>query len=610
MANISKDTNAVNANAHGGADVTNWISQINAGGTIYDIATHHSVTFREGQGGATTVWNGLTDIEVVIPTITDIVQSPIEFAGTVGASGEVEWNSAHADGPKTGYLVFVTADCTFGDYACEAGDMAIYDGSKWNVVSGENQVKIVAGTAEGVAEGNRTTIAVGSAKDVLVVEGKALALTLDYTEIDKHITLTPGDVETVTFGDVTVDSTYIKLTQDAGSDFEIAEDVNIDVPTQLKDGKVELKGATGLVNSITFGTFNPGTLPSFTPNSEKQLSISGGNLVAGTGSDYVSDVTFGNVTFKPADASDENKISMITGITAGEGTEFFKGVHVTKANEGETADFTIKGYTAPTNGITTKFVEGLEDNLTPVTSVTGGDFKLIAGNDLATGFGEEKNDKTGEVLSDVTVVANNNASVLSTATVTDHVLSFGSVNVTDSITTTYKSKSLSKTGFEYTPVAATNTNFVTSGFTNVADVDYTFDRKKETIYTPDTASWKLDTPELNVTKGAYTIDRTTMKATVPAGVFVGSADAGTLPSYEGYDFGTTDVTGSVSTELTTAKQTIHAVKSGVTAVAMPGAYHLVNESGDGAIEVAAAGDSVNITATVDLEGYVTDVTIA
>lgn len=608
MANISKDTNAVNANAHGGADVTNWISQINAGGTIYDIATHHSVTFREGQGGATTVWNGLTDIEVVIPTITDIVQSPIEFAGTVGASGEVEWNSAHADGPKTGYLVFVTADCTFGDYACEAGDMAIYDGSKWNVVSGENQVKIVAGTAEGIAEGNRTTIAVGSAKDVLVVEGKALALTLDYTEIDKHITLTPGDVETVTFGDVTVDSTYVKLTQDAGSDFEIAEDVNIDVPTQLKDGTVELKGATGLVKSVNFGTFNPGTLPTFTPNSEKQLSISGGSLVAGTGSDFVSDVTFGAVTFVPADANDENKISTITGITAGEGTEFFNGVHVTTT--GETADFTIKGYTAPTNGITTKFVEGLKDDLTPVTSVTGGDFKLVAGTDLATGFGEEKDGDSGEVLSNVTVVANNNASVLSTATVTDHVLSFGSVNVTDSITTTYKSKSLNKTGFEYTPVTATNTEFVTSGFTNVADVDYTFDRKKETVYTATPEMWKINTPELDVTKGAYTIDRTSMKATVPAAMFVGSADVGTLPSYDGYGIETTDVTGSVSTELTVAKQTIHAVKTGVTAVAMPGAYHLVNESGDGAIEVAAAGDSVNITATVDLEGYVTDVTIA
>ena len=137
-----------NANVHDGAAVTNWISQINAGGTTYDIATHHSIKFVEG--GEETTWNGLTDLTVVIPTIQDIVQTPIEFAGTVGADGVVVWNATHTDGPKTGYLVFVTADCTFGDLACEAGDMAIYDGAKWNIVSGENQVKIVAGTAEGV----------------------------------------------------------------------------------------------------------------------------------------------------------------------------------------------------------------------------------------------------------------------------------------------------------------------------------------------------------------------------------------------------------------------------------------------------------------------------
>lgn len=197
-----------NANVHDGAAVTNWISQINAGGTTYDIATHHSIKFVEG--GEETTWNGLTDLTVVIPTIQDIVQTPIEFAGTVGADGVVAWNATHTDGPKTGYLVFVTADCTFGDLACEAGDMAIYDGAKWNIVSGENQVKIVAGTAEGVTENNRTTIAVGAAKDVLVVEGKALALTLDYADINAH--LTTGDVEDVKFTNATVGDAYVKLT--------------------------------------------------------------------------------------------------------------------------------------------------------------------------------------------------------------------------------------------------------------------------------------------------------------------------------------------------------------------------------------------------------------
>ena len=49
----------------------NWISQINAGGTVYDIATHHSIKFQDGKDGAVTEWNGLTDLEIVIPTIKD-----------------------------------------------------------------------------------------------------------------------------------------------------------------------------------------------------------------------------------------------------------------------------------------------------------------------------------------------------------------------------------------------------------------------------------------------------------------------------------------------------------------------------------------------------------
>jgi hypothetical protein len=89
----------------------NWISQINAGGKVYDIATHHSITFKDGKNDQTGIeWNGLSDLEIIIPSITDIVQTPIEFAGTVGENGAITWNDAHKDGPQTGYLVFFTAD--------------------------------------------------------------------------------------------------------------------------------------------------------------------------------------------------------------------------------------------------------------------------------------------------------------------------------------------------------------------------------------------------------------------------------------------------------------------------------------------------------------------
>jgi hypothetical protein len=110
MANISDKTNLTNHTGvvnEAGVAGANWISQINAGGTVYDIATHHGITFVEGNNGAKTVWNGLTDLEVIIPSITDIVQTPIEFAGTVGADGKITWVNGHSEA-EAGSLVFIT----------------------------------------------------------------------------------------------------------------------------------------------------------------------------------------------------------------------------------------------------------------------------------------------------------------------------------------------------------------------------------------------------------------------------------------------------------------------------------------------------------------------
>ena len=595
-----------NANVHDGAAVTNWISQINAGGTTYDIATHHSIKFVEG--GEETTWNGLTDLTVVIPTIQDIVQTPIEFAGTVGADGVVAWNATHTDGPKTGYLVFVTADCTFGDLACEAGDMAIYDGAKWNIVSGENQVKIVAGTAEGVTENNRTTIAVGAAKDVLVVEGKALALTLDYADINAH--LTTGDVEDVKFTNATVGNAYVKLTY-AGDQapMTIGTDINLDKASALKDGTVTLKNATGLVNSVTFGEFNAGKLPVYNPNSEGKFTVDGGslNLSSGlaTGGDFIDSVSMDAVTFETAVDGDTNKIKMVTGIVAGDGKEFLKGIHIT--GEDETADFTIAGFVKPTKD-NVQFVEGLAGDLTPVTSITAGDFKLVAGTDLVTGFGAEST-ASGDVLSNVTVTANNNASVLNSAYVEGNVLKFGSANVTNGVTVETKYKSLTKTGFEYTAPKATNTAFVTSGFTKVADVDYTFGRDKETTYTTTEAMWKLNTPSLKVTKGSYSFNDSGMVATIPSSTFIASVTPGELPSLTDGKVGTTDVTGTVGTELSYETVTVHTLKEEINTITLPGAYTLgsADAAGDNTVLVGKAGELASIVATVDLEKYVVGV---
>ena len=596
MANISNEVNV-----HDGAAVTNWISQINAGGTVYDIATHHGITFRDGDGGVATTWNGLTDIEVVIPTIKDIVQTPIEFAGTVGADGVVAWNADHTDGPKTGYLVFVTADCTFDGKACEAGDMAIYDGAKWNVVSGENQVQLVGSTDDD----NRLTIAVGASKDVLTVEGKTLALTLDYVDLNGHVDVTPtfGDVISVDMGDVTVAEVKLKLEQGAAETKTIGKDTDFQNATALADGTVTLVNADKLVKDVNFGTFNAGTLPSFTHNSEKKLTVAGGSLNTIDGADFVKSVSLADVTFVSADESDDNKITMVTGINSAAGDSFLNEVHLTK--DEESADITIAGAYAPTKGASTTFVEGLVSGSKVLTGYTAGTFKLTAGNDLVTGFAEGSD----EVIGSVTATVNNDTDVLASASVVDHVLSFTPTKVASSVnvTTTPKKLALTKTSFTYTPTSFTESEFVTSGFTKSDDVNYTFGKGNETVYTADKAMWKLKTPELELTTGAYSINHTNMKATIDAGTYIASATEGTLPSYSGYGVTPVAVTGTVDTALTTEKVTIKELTADT--IELPGAYSLKSSDTDGDVTVGKAGVATVANSTVDLEGYLKGVSV-
>lgn len=607
--NVVDNTNLTNHQGnYNGTNSEYWISQINAGGKIYDIATHHNITFRDGNGGATTVWNGLTDIEVVIPTIKDIVQSPVEFAGTVDKDGNISWNTGFGSTPKQGNLLFVIEDCTFNEIACEAGDMAIYDGTKWNVVSGENQVEIV--TTSGTTSGNKTTIALGQAKDVLTIEGKTLSLVLDYKDLnDNHLDVEYGEEIYVNFEEATVGSKYIKLQQNEGTNVTIANDTIIKEATELKDGAVTFN-KTKVVESVELPTLNSGKFPVYSKNTAKSLSVSGGTLTAGTGTDFVTEVTFGDVTFDLADSGDTNKITAVTNITSGEGNEFLNGIHIT--GEGETADLTITGHIAPTKGMNTVFVEGLKDNSTTVvTSLTEGSFKLIEGSDIATGFGAEST-SSGDVVSNITVSTTNNANVLNEAKVENHVLSFGTTNVANGVNVETKYKSLQKKGFEYKSATATTSEFVTSGFKAADDVKLTFGKAKETTYSFDTTSWKLVTPELGVNKGAYTINHTNMKAALEGGLFFSDlSDAGTLPSFSNAgkvtDF---TLTGSVDTELTIVDKTIAEVKGDAKTITLPGAYSLVDGSQGDGVEVGKAGSILDsIEATIDLQSYVTNVAI-
>ena len=602
MAKISN-----NVNVHDGAAVGNWISQIHAGNDTYDIATHHKITFKDGSADTTGVtWNGLTDLEVIIPSITDIVQSPIVFAGTVDADG-IHGNTSYKDvetDPKEGYLVFVTADCTFAGKVCEAGDMAIYDGSKWKVVTGENQVSIVGNNGEA-----KTTVMVGSAKDVLTVEGKTLSLVLDYAELDTHVVATGGGKVDVAFRAGTqapaVKSEYIKLAYTAASDREIATNVSFENATALANGKVNFtEGKDTFVTSVSFGDFNAGSFPTYNSNGSIDLTVAGGSLSTTTGEDFITSVSLPAVSIEKANDGDANVITAITEISAIAGKQsFLTDIHIT--GEGETANLTIGGYLAPKAAA---FVTGLADNKTTViTDIVAGDFKLVDGTDIVTGL----EGGVDEVVTAVSVTANNDTDVINETYVSGNVLYFGTTKVTSGVTATPTTAKFTKAGVSYTKTTFTSTSLLSDGFTMTSDVKYTFGSAKETVCDYDTYSWKVVTPELSIAKGKYTI-ADGGKVTIAANTFLtGVNKEGTLPSLTNTSFSTGKVEGSVATALSTSTVNINALAEGVTSIATPGTYSIttVSASEAGAVKVGAAGALDNMVATVDLTNYLTDVTI-
>ena len=606
MAEIKNVADKTNQTTHTGATVdetkvasTNWISQINAGGTVYDIATHHGIKFRDGSTDTTgVVWNGLTDIEIVIPSITDIVQTPIEFVGTVNADGKVMDGTKEITTFEKGNLVFIAANCTFNGKVCEAGDMAIYDGSEWKVVTGENQVSIVGNNGEA-----ETTIAIGPAKQVLTVEGKTLTLSLDYADLNGHVSKTIGGVEEVKFGAMTVGTTYVGLTQANGTEETIGKIVTLQKASQLTNGEVTFKGLNDLVTDVTFGTFDAGSLHQIVMNSEdKTFDVSGGSLTLTSGQQtghFVDSVSLGNVTFGGAEQGDNGAFTLVNGISAGKGQSFVTGV------DGKTT-FTVVGSLQPTDGANTKFVTNTGDY---VTGLNKGSFTLTSGDALVTGFGSETTTK-GDVISSVEVTAKNDTSVFNEAKVENHVLSFGSTNVASGVTVTPKYKSLTKTGFTYSDPTVQTAAFTTSGFTKASDVTYTLGTAQETTYTTTTSYYKLTTPALQVTKGGYTLSNTGMVATVPKNTFAVNVSGGSLPSLTaGSVSRNANITGSVATGLDYANQeSFIALNS--TKISMPGAYSLVEENVQGAIAVGKEGTLDAYSATIDLKAYLKDVGIS
>lgn len=506
-------------------ETPNYISQINAGGTLYDIATHYGITFKNGMTDTQgTVWNGITDLEVIIPTVTDLVKTPIQFAGTVGADGTISYREGVSKTPEAGYLVFIAADCTFETVACEAGDMAVYDGKKWNVVTGENQVEIV-----GVGSNNEANVVLtATAKDVLTVEGKTLKLSIDYTGVEDVLTISKnGDVKlTAADGKTAVAAKYLKLTKAADVTKTIGKPESAEIPTALKSGDVTIKEKVLVKGDIDFTS---GTLPTLKKNDtavvanvNNTLSVGKKSTADGADGAYVASIdgAIKSATLVASDTATGAALTFVKSISTKEGAEFVNGIHVaasTEETEGK-GDIVIPGKVSLDADKKT-FVTGLGkegDTGALVSNITVGAVTVGDGENIVTGLGAAKQDASGDVITNVTVgsAAQDTAAqwfysglgeaksaefdvvssvsvgavslvaddanafakdVLATAKVDNHVLSFGTVKASspvkvDQKTSTINGKSFTKSGVKLSGFAVASANLTKGGISQADSV--------------------------------------------------------------------------------------------------------------------------------------------
>ena len=610
-----------------GTKSQNYIQQINAGGTIHDIAVQKGITFYNGNGGSATSWDGTQALEVVIPTLSDLVQDPIRFAGTVGSDGIAKKDGV-AITPAKGDLVFITANCTFNEVACEAGDMAVYDGKVWSIVSGENQVTIKNATPTNVTA-NKTEVELSlTAKTVLDVEGKELVLKLP-AKLLEGIGVTKNVDKTISLnnGKASVDAKWITLSHTpAAQATSIGSNKNIALPSKLANGNVTFSGDTSLVkpgdiaNAWTAGTDGSHS------KDEVAVTISGGvKLTKGAGEDFVTGYTPTSDSFvkstlksaslkvsstKPAGETIATQPVLTTNPSfKNDATHFATGITTTTTG----ADFTIPGAVSVSDASSKPSSNGV---VVDVTLPTLGDASSFTDVNYAAA-----NASTGVIASiaDPTVTINN-GSVISSVSVSGHVLSFG----TSTVTATAKQGTVTYKKAQYKKTVVNNTPGISYGsIQTAAGTGYKLNKQAvNASFTPGTinyigvqtsgvgASDKASAlTGITLSKGAYTAALSNVTGTIAAGTVVTSVTDAHVPTL-GTVTATGKITGSVATTLTTANVKVGTFTSDTASINI-GTWAL-GESETSVAGGIAVGKSGNAKVTGDITivsgTYVTDVT--
>ena len=609
---------------------TNYIKQINDGTTTHDIAVQNGIKFFNG---VTEIdWDGKQAVEVVIPTLADIVANPVVLKGVINKAGDIPTN------PQPGYLVYIG---TTGSYfnpavACEAGDMAVYYDGKWNVISGENQIQL-AGTTD--ASGNHSVVLSETAAKVIEVEGKDLSLSVNYADILGKITADGNGEKTIALknGKTVISGKYLTLSSTPGEGKDITTSVSIDLPTALKSGAVTIPNKVLVKDNFTFTS---GSFPTIKKN-DAAITVNASHkmTIAASGSgDFVTGVeAIKSAKLVDGDSS-TNDIAYVAALSAVSGKSFVSGIHAHGAADADkTPDFTVPGVVTADASVNT-FVTGVEDSTSGlVSSITvgkvTGDFVTGLTNGgtsvlTSVSFGDAIEDSTrswfvtglegdaaavtavdfGEV-----VVTPQTSSAIVSASVNNHVLSFNTGNFMTSATA-----ALSGTGV--TTKAFTKGGVKLSGFEKASDTlktgsvsqaettisykslktgavtlsqgttGFHLDKEESAAYTPVMGYKKVDVVAASTTKSGAVLQNTAITANIPAEQVVVGLNAGTLPSLT-IATPTGTLSGTVSTELTKVSKDWLAVDPDKKMIAGATTWSLVESSdaAEGSIGFAKAG---------------------
>ena len=551
------------------AENLNYIKQIAAGGQTYDIAVARGLTFTTGTSQQ--LWDGTSAVEVKIPTLSDLVSSPIVFAGTVDKTGTINWAKPYTQAQK-GYLVYIQENCTFGDQACEAGDMAVYDGTAWRVISGENQVSIKTGSTP--VEGATAIELSVTAKSVLYVEGKELALKLP-AELLKGVDVTKNADKVISFNEgaiAAVDGKYITLTHTpAAEDTAIGSNKTIALPTALAKGEVNFTGDTALVKPGDIAKAWTAGTDGKHQSAEVSVTVSGNvTLTKGEGTDFVTGWTpttdsfvksaVKSATLSVVNTQDDNETIAVNPFVASnptfsnDTTEFITGV-TTTTSLAHGADIIVLGSAMVESAITKPASDGV---VTDVTLPTLGDAASFTDTNYV-----DADVSTGVIASIANpTVTVNNGDVVASATVSDHVLSFTTATVTATATqgaATYKKAQYKKT-------VVSKAGKISYGLVRNADgMGYNFNKQAvNATFTPGEINYMgvltsdvsaADKASaytgLTATKGAYTAALSNVAGTIDAGKVITSVTDAKVPVL-GTVSATGSITGSVATALTTS----------------------------------------------------------